>query len=96
LTFASGSLLADVVATLKCDVGDLSADQLSAGEGDDGLRGGTVCGFAVQQHLVGQRKHRVAGQHRGRITLQCPHGGAMVTLSVAVHQVVVHQREVVD
>ncbi len=31
----------------------------------------------LQQHLVGQRQHRVAGQHRGRVTPLRPHGRPM-------------------
>lgn len=49
----------------------------------------------LQQDLVGQREQRVADQDRLRGAVHLPYGVTVSALLVAVHQVVVQQREVV-
>ncbi len=58
--------------------------------GRRGLRG-----VRREQHLVREREHRVAGEDRRRRAPDRPHRRAVAALGVAVHEVVVQQREVV-
>lgn len=49
----------------------------------------------LQQQVVGEREERVADQDRLGRAVHLPYGVAVAALLVAVHQVVVQQREVV-
>ncbi len=87
---------ADPVAVLVGDVLGLAVDE-GAGGGGQAARGAARLGGAqLQQHLVGQGEQGVADQDGLGGAVHLPDGVAVPALFVAVHQVVVQQREVVD
>ncbi len=87
---------ADAVAVLVGDVLGLTVDQGPGGGGQ--AAGGTarLHGAEFQQHLVGQGEQGVADEDGLGGAVHLPDGVAVPALFVAVHQVVVQQREVVD
>ncbi len=87
---------ADALAVLVGDVLGLAVDELAAGGGQPAGGAAGLDGAEFQQDLVGEGEERVADQDRERRAVHLPHRVAVAALLVAVHQVVVQQREVVD
>lgn len=86
---------ADAVAVLVGDVLCLTVDQ-GTGRGGEAARGAArLDGAEFQEDLVGQREQGVADEDGLGGAVHLPDGVAVAALLVAVHQVVVQQREVV-
>jgi hypothetical protein len=84
-----------VVAALEGQVGALAGDQPVHRRGQAASRPDTLGGRVVEQDVLGQAQQRVAGQDGGPDPEHGPGRGPVPPLGVAVHDVVVQQREVV-
>ena len=94
-----GHLLAlgqgDVVAALERQVRTLPGDQPLHRRGQAAGRPQALRGLVLQQDVLGEGQHGVPGQDRRADPVDRPRGGPVPALGVAVHDVVVQQREVV-
>ena len=92
-THARALVGGDVRAPLEVEILGLAVDQPRGRIRQRLECGGTMGRAGVQEHLERQREHGVARQDRPRAPEHRPRGGPVVALGVAVHDVVVQERE---